>query len=133
MVPIILDGENAWEYYRDGGRVFLRSLYRGLAGDPRLRAVTAGEAVAAAPRRELPRLHAGSWIHADFGVWIGHADDRRAWDLLGEAREALAGARGRVSPESCEYARACFRAAPSPGPGCFLEPSSTTSSSGPWT
>jgi alpha-amylase/alpha-mannosidase (GH57 family) len=111
VVPLILDGENAWEYYRDGGRVFLRRLYQGLAEDPRLRAVTASEAVAAAPRRELPRLHAGSWIHADFNVWIGHADDRRAWELLGEARQALERARARVSPESFEYARECFRAA----------------------
>jgi alpha-amylase/alpha-mannosidase (GH57 family) len=111
VVPLILDGENAWEYYRDGGRVFLRRLYQGLAEDPRLRAVTVSEALSATPRRELPRVHAGSWIHADFNVWIGHADDRRAWDLLGDARDALERARGRVSPESFEYARECFRAA----------------------
>ena len=43
-------------------------------------------------------MFAGSWIHADFSVWIGHADDRRAWDLLGDARDALAGGtRGAAS------------------------------------
>ncbi len=28
LVPIILDGENAWEYYDRNGRPFLRELYR---------------------------------------------------------------------------------------------------------
>ena len=107
---LILDGENAWEYYRDGGRVFLRQLYRGLAEDPRLRAVTVTEALAA-PRRQLPRVYAGSWIDADFNVWIGHADDRRAWDLLGEARDALERARGRGLARVLRDARERLRAA----------------------
>jgi alpha-amylase/alpha-mannosidase (GH57 family) len=94
VVPIILDGENAWEYFRDGGRVFLSTLYRGLSEDPNLRAVTMSEAVGSASAEPLPRVFAGSWIHANFDVWIGHADDRRAWDLLGEARDAL----GRAGP-----------------------------------
>src|SRR5690606_20744288 len=89
-VFVILDGENCWEHYRDGGREFLRTLYTGLAEDPALEAVTVSQALAGAggpaPR---PRVFAGSWIHASFDVWIGHPDDRRAWDLLGRAREAL--------------------------------------------
>jgi alpha-amylase/alpha-mannosidase (GH57 family) len=89
VVAVILDGENCWEHYKDGGRVFLRELYRGLQNDARLRAVTMSEAVEAAPAAELPRVFAGSWINADFSVWIGHADDRRAWDVLGDARDAL--------------------------------------------
>jgi hypothetical protein len=71
------------------------------------------EAVAGGQARELPRVFAGSWIHSDFSVWIGHADDRRAWDLLGAAREALAEAEkdGQVPPEGLERAREAFRAA----------------------
>ena len=91
VVPIILDGENAWEHFPDGGRVFLAALYRGLADDPALEAVTVAEALASAAARELPRVFAGSWIGADFSVWIGHADDRRAWDALQDARDALGG------------------------------------------
>ena len=90
LVPIILDGENAWEHFADGGRVFLAALYRGLQEDPALEPVTVAEALARTPARELPRVFAGSWIDADFSVWIGHADDRRAWDALGDARDALA-------------------------------------------
>ena len=33
LVPIILDGENAWEYYHHNGRPFLRELYRRISDD----------------------------------------------------------------------------------------------------
>ena len=32
LIPIILDGENAWEHFEGGGRPFLRALYRGCPG-----------------------------------------------------------------------------------------------------
>jgi hypothetical protein len=89
LVGVMLDGENAWENFRDGGRVFLGEVYRGLQSDSGLKAVTMSEGLAAASPREIPRVFAGSWIHADFSVWIAHADDRRAWDLLNDARDAL--------------------------------------------
>jgi alpha-amylase/alpha-mannosidase (GH57 family) len=111
VVTVILDGENCWEYYRDGGRVFLRALYAGIQSDPALAAVTIGEALSTSPVSELPRVFAGSWIRADFSVWIGHADDRRAWELLGEARDALEGARGHLPDEVVESAWEAFRAA----------------------
>jgi alpha-amylase/alpha-mannosidase (GH57 family) len=113
VVPIILDGENAWEHFREGGRTFLRRFYAGLQADPRLRAVTMSEAIAAGVPHELPRVFAGSWIHSDFSVWIGHADDRRAWDLLGAARDALSAAEkeGRIPRAALERAREAFRAA----------------------
>jgi hypothetical protein len=69
------------------------------------------EGLAAATPREVPRVFAGSWIHADFSVWIGHPDDRRAWDLLGDARDALGKAAGTVPPTALEMAWASFRAA----------------------
>jgi hypothetical protein len=31
----------------------------------------------------------GSWINGDFYIWIGHADDHRAWGQLVDARRAL--------------------------------------------
>ena len=34
VVPIILDGENAWEYYPQSGREFLRRFYDALAERP---------------------------------------------------------------------------------------------------
>jgi alpha-amylase/alpha-mannosidase (GH57 family) len=111
LVSVILDGENAWENFRDGGRTFLREVYRGLQSDPGLSAVTMSEGLGGSQPREIPRVFAGSWIHADFSVWIGHADDRRAWDLLGDARDALEQAekdkdRGDVPERAWESFRA---------------------------
>src|SRR5215831_14284902 len=38
VVPVILDGENAWEYYPQSGREFLRRLYDGIQRDPGIEA-----------------------------------------------------------------------------------------------
>ncbi len=90
LVTVILDGENPWEYYREQGLSFLRSFYEGLERSTRLRAVTVAEALSETPPREqLPRLFAGSWINHNFQIWIGHPEDRRAWELLARARGVL--------------------------------------------
>jgi len=86
-VSIILDGENAWEYYPRSGREFLRFLYDRLSREDGMEAVTVSEAIAR--QREFPVLGAltpGSWINANFNVWIGAPEDNRAWDLLAAAR-----------------------------------------------
>ena len=111
VVGIFLDGENAWEHYRDGGRAFLRSVYRGIAQDPVLKAVTLSEALEGEALRPLARVFAGSWIHADFSVWIGHADDRRAWELLGDARDALTAHASAAPAEKRDQAWESYRAA----------------------
>jgi alpha-amylase/alpha-mannosidase (GH57 family) len=91
VIPIILDGENAWEHFEGGGRPFLRALYERLSHTPELRTVTMAEAAAPA-RRVLAGIFPGSWIDANFYIWIGHADDQQAWSQLAEARDALASA-----------------------------------------
>jgi alpha-amylase/alpha-mannosidase (GH57 family) len=91
-ISVILDGENAWEHFEDGGRPFLRALYRLLATHPELRPVTMSEA-AARPRRTLNGIFPGSWIDGNFFIWIGHGDDLRGWRQLREARQMF----GRVA------------------------------------
>ncbi len=87
-IPIILDGENAWEHFEGGGRPFLRALYSRLSAHPELRTVTMREAARqAAP--PLDGIFPGSWIDANFYIWIGHRDDQLAWSQLAEAREAV--------------------------------------------
>ena len=93
VISIILDGENAWEHFDGGGRPFLRALYRRLSTTAGLRTVTMSEACGA-PRDELASIFPGSWIDANFYIWIGHADDQRAWSQLAEARRALENAAG---------------------------------------
>ena len=88
LIPIILDGENAWEHFEGGGRPFLRALYGRLSNHSELQTVTMAEACRK-PTRELAGIFPGSWIDANFYIWIGHADDQKAWSQLAEAREAL--------------------------------------------
>jgi alpha-amylase/alpha-mannosidase (GH57 family) len=85
-IPIILDGENAWEHFEGGGRPFLRALYGLLAAHPELRPITMSEA-AARPTRRLNGIFPGSWIDGNFFIWIGHRDDLDAWRQLRDARE----------------------------------------------
>jgi alpha-amylase/alpha-mannosidase (GH57 family) len=91
VVSVILDGENAWEYYPKSGREFLRRFYDALQREGGLEAVTVSEAITR--RRNvspLPSLVPGSWINANFNVWIGAPEDNRAWDYLHHAREFYA-------------------------------------------
>jgi alpha-amylase/alpha-mannosidase (GH57 family) len=99
---VILDGENAWEYFEGGGRPFLRALYQRLSGHAELRTVTMSEACKGA-RDTLPGIFPGSWIDANFYIWIGHADDRRAWSQLAEARDVLESA--QVDDKARQQAR----------------------------
>ncbi len=90
VVPIILDGENAWEYYRNDGNDFFRYLYQGLSENERLKTTTVSEFLRMrGKRRKLERVAAGSWIYANFNVWIGHEEDNTSWDYLTETRDAL--------------------------------------------
>jgi alpha-amylase/alpha-mannosidase (GH57 family) len=93
-VSLILDGENAWEYYPANGRPFLREFYGRIAKDPDIRALTATEAMAAAAAAGgIPRhqgIFPASWISANFDVWIGHREDVAGWNLLRDARSFYA-------------------------------------------
>ncbi len=91
VVPIILDGENAWEYYPRSGREFLRRFYDGLQKEPGMEALTVTEAIARHKNvRPLKSLVPGSWINANFNVWIGAPEDNKAWDYLYHARNFYA-------------------------------------------
>jgi alpha-amylase/alpha-mannosidase (GH57 family) len=88
LIPVFLDGENAWEYYPYNAWHFFSDLYEALEQRPDIRTVTLAEAAAA--RREhsprLPRLVAGSWVYGTLSTWIGHPDKNRAWELLCELK-----------------------------------------------
>ena len=104
VIPIILDGENAWEHFEGGGRAFLRALYGRLENHPDLATVTMAEACRR-PAPALTSIFPGSWIDSNFYIWIGHRDDRRAWDQLAEARGALDEGAAGLEAESLAAAR----------------------------
>src|SRR5579864_2923927 len=105
VVPIILDGENAWEYYPESGREFLRRFYDALQNDRSMEAVTVSEAIERQRNpNSLRSLVPGSWIHANFNVWIGAPEDNRAWDYLYQARNFYAQAAQTASEEQRKLA-----------------------------
>jgi alpha-amylase/alpha-mannosidase (GH57 family) len=90
VVAIILDGENAWEYFPANAYYFLKALYEQLTTHPRLKLTTFSQCLAeGVPARELKELVAGSWVYGNFSTWIGHAAKNHAWELLSEAKRAF--------------------------------------------
>ena len=97
VVSVILDGENAWEYYPYNGYHFFADLYSVLQTHSSIRTATycsyldrlddAEGNQQLAKEGELPRLVAGSWVYGDFSTWIGSPDKNRAWDLLCMAKQ----------------------------------------------
>jgi alpha-amylase/alpha-mannosidase (GH57 family) len=100
VVPIILDGENAWEYYPESGREFLRRIYDALQSSPDIEAVTVSEAIERHKNvNVLKSLVPGSWINANFNVWIGAPEDNRSWDYLYHARNFYSQASANCSAQ----------------------------------
>ena len=97
VVSVILDGENAWEYYPYNGYYFINELYQALANHPNIEMVTQSEILQAVKTPEkspykvfcgnLPEIAAGSWVYGTFSTWIGSKDKNRGWDLLCEAKK----------------------------------------------
>ncbi|MCC7059006.1 MAG: hypothetical protein IT508_02105 [Burkholderiaceae bacterium] len=91
LVSVILDGENAWEYYPYNGYYFLDHLYEALERHPAIRTTTFSQWLDAqsAPAGMLSGLTAGSWVHGTLSTWIGDPDKNRAWDLLCTAKQCF--------------------------------------------
>jgi len=88
VVSVILDGENAWEYYPENGYYFLSALYEKLADHPKLQLTTFSQVLASNIEAEpLPELVAGSWVYGTFSTWIGEKAKNRGWEMLIEAKQ----------------------------------------------
>ena len=110
VVAVVLDGENAWGSYPEDARPFLHELYGRIAHDPGIRTTTFAEYLDGNPARgivphplehqtKVYDLFTGSWIDeagsapgVDLGTWIGEPEENRGWELLGNARAAIAAA-----------------------------------------
>jgi alpha-amylase/alpha-mannosidase (GH57 family) len=104
-IAIILDGENAWEYYPKSGREFLRRFYDALQKDSSVEAVTVSEAIEREHNPNILRsLVPGSWINANFNVWIGAPEDNKSWDYLYHARNFYSQASQHISEEQRKLA-----------------------------
>jgi len=105
LLTVILDGENAWEWYRldNDAKDFMHALYRKLSAlyvTKQIVSVTMSEYLDGNPKRgvaphpiasmrQLDWLYPGSWINANFDTWIGEDEENRAWNYLLTARQDL--------------------------------------------
>jgi len=128
VVSIILDGENAWEYYPYNGYYFLSEMYEALEEHPYIRTTTFKDyldggveqngmqaqlplglsegAGANLEMGELQHLVAGSWVYGTFSTWIGSPEKNRAWDLLCAAKQSfdLVMGSGRLDKQEADLA-----------------------------
>ena len=107
VVSIILDGENAWEYYPHNGYYFLDHLYKTLSNHQLVQATTFSQLTDNTKTHELETLCAGSWVYGSFSTWIGEPDKNRAWDRLVEAKQAYDKllAKGKLSKKALEQVK----------------------------
>ncbi len=92
LVSVILDGENCWEHYPGQGVGFLRSLYAKLQDESAgVSPVRVCDFLDKHPptNHHIEKLFSGSWINHDFHIWVGHEEDRKAWEYVFRVREDL--------------------------------------------
>jgi alpha-amylase/alpha-mannosidase (GH57 family) len=90
LVSVILDGENAWQYYDNDGKEFLHEMYRLLSQDDSIQTVTPSGYLASYPeQREIEDLWGGCWFSPDFATWIGEDEENVGWEYLRRTRRTL--------------------------------------------
>ena len=90
LVSVILDGENAWQYYENDGKEFLHEMYRLLSEDETIQTVTPSEYLTVYPKqREIEDLWGGCWFSPDFATWIGEDEENLGWEYLRRTRRML--------------------------------------------
>ena len=102
VVPIILDGENCWEYYPNNGYDFLKALFSYITITPELKTIRFIDAVqdnSSNFQSPLTTIRAGSWIDANFNIWIKDDINIKAWSLLSTARKIFEEKKSGLSPE----------------------------------
>ncbi len=88
VISIIMDGENAWEYFPENAWYFLDALYRRLSEHPLLELSTYRDILSTQQPTPIAMSHlvAGSWVYGTFSTWIGDRDKNRGWDMLCDAK-----------------------------------------------
>lgn len=107
IVSIILDGENAWEYYPENGIYFLSALFKTLSEHEDINLTTYSEYLASSPEyTKIPEIVAGSWVYGTLSTWIGEKDKNYAWDMLVDAKRTYDNVinEGRLTEQELELA-----------------------------
>jgi len=102
LISIILDGENPWPYFPDGGKGFLAETYHHLSTSKGTQLVTIGGYLKEhGEKKKIKKLFSGSWINRNFNKWIGSPQKNKAWKYLEKARKDLL-ASGKAGKEAME-------------------------------
>jgi alpha-amylase/alpha-mannosidase (GH57 family) len=98
-VFVIVDGENAWEFYPNNGLDFFQGLYSRLSVTSWCKTMTMDEVSKQSEIPLLKHLHPGSWIHGTFDTWVGHKEKNRAWELIFQTHRDVENATNKFSDE----------------------------------
>ena len=82
IITIILDGENPWEHYPEGGKLFLNMLFQKMREEG-IKTTSIGRYIQNhKPETTITKLHSGSWIAANYAIWIGKNQKNQGWNYL---------------------------------------------------
>ncbi len=103
-VNVILDGENAWEHYRNNAFYFFDKLYKSIEANEWIECSFFDEIVKnkEIEEHELYNLVPGSWINGDFRIWMGHEEKNRAWELIYDTKRDFEKLKGRFEKSLLE-------------------------------
>jgi alpha-amylase/alpha-mannosidase (GH57 family) len=107
LVSVILDGENAWEYYANQGIDFLSRLYERISHMRDVQMTTVSDYLMKhSPSSRISSLFPGSWINHDFYIWIGDTEDVKGWECLNRTKDYLLSKKSSGKYDSETMARA---------------------------
>ncbi len=95
-ITVILDGENAWEYYKNPYD-FLHKFYEMLENK---NTKFFSEFTTA---KKLDKIIPGSWIDGDFNTWVGDYEKNKAWEILYLSRKDIGFCEDFLYPEGSDW------------------------------
>lgn len=85
VTAVILDGENAWEYYHENGFYFLNDLYSLISSQVKINPLFIDDIYKNYDENgciKLDSIYSGSWVKGNLGMWVGEEQKNRAWIML---------------------------------------------------
>ena len=88
LLTIASDCENCWENYQNDGRDFLEKIYSLIENDDSLETVLISDYIKQDKhKKNLKKIHSGSWIDKTFQFWIGEPEKNKAWAYLKKTKD----------------------------------------------
>lgn len=110
---VILDGENAWEFFENNAYDFFTEIYQYLVQAQWCKTMTMDEISKLESHGILETLAPGSWINGNFNTWSGHPQKNRAWELIYQTRRDVENYFGVIAESVAKKVRSHFLASES--------------------